>query len=64
MNPNIAHLMSLEAVRERAQIVYDAAKKGGLNNFEFHQEKLDDAADYVTGIIKVRRVYRFKKYSV
>jgi len=53
MKANIAHLMSLEVVRERAQIVYDAAKEGFLNNFDFHEDKLDDVADYVTGIIKV-----------
>ena len=55
MNSNVAHLMSLETVRERAQIVYNAAKDGRLNNFDFHEEKLNDTAEYVTDIIKVCR---------
>jgi len=59
MNSNVAHLMSLQTIRERAQIVYNTAKDGRLNNFDFHEEKLNDTADYVTAIIKVPQIPSF-----
>jgi hypothetical protein len=53
MTPEVAYLFSLDAVRERSSIVYNAAKEHRLNNFDFHEDKLNDVADYVTKIIEV-----------
>ena len=53
MNPDIEYILSLQAVRERAHMVLNIAKTGGLNHFDFKEEKLNDAADYVINIIKV-----------
>ncbi|KAI1616444.1 hypothetical protein EDD36DRAFT_492935 [Exophiala viscosa] len=44
-------LLSLPAIRHRAGIVYEAAKQGTLNNFDFHPEALPKAADLVASII-------------
>ncbi|KAH8593392.1 DUF1688 domain-containing protein [Bisporella sp. PMI_857] len=52
MTPEVAYLFSLDAVRERSSIVYNAAKEHRLNNFDFHEDKLNDVADYVTKIIE------------
>lgn len=53
MDSRISYLLSLDAVRERASIVYDAAKRDLLTNFDFHPERLDSVADYVAGIIEI-----------
>jgi hypothetical protein len=54
MDPQIKYLLSLRAIRERAKLVGDAAEAGKLSNFDVHKERLDDVADFVTSIIKVR----------
>jgi hypothetical protein len=53
MEDEVKYLFSLEAVRERANIVYDAAKEGRLSNFDFHPDRMQDATDYVVSIIEV-----------
>lgn len=53
MAPEIEYILSLQAVRERAHAVLSIAKTGGLKHFDFDEDKLNDAADYVIDIIKV-----------
>lgn len=54
MDPTVKHLLSLGAIRERAKIVGQAAKDGNLNHFDVHEDKLNDVADFVASVIKVR----------
>ncbi|KAI4848545.1 DUF1688-domain-containing protein [Aureobasidium sp. EXF-8845] len=51
MTPDIEYLLSLEAVRERAQIVFAAAKRDELSYFTYHADKLPEAAAFVTSVI-------------
>lgn len=53
MTPDIEYLLSLEAVRERSRIVFEAAKKDELSHFTYHASKLPEAAAYVTSVINV-----------
>lgn len=53
MTPDIEYLLSLEAVRERAQIVFAAAQRDELSHFTYHADKLPEAAAYVTSVINV-----------
>jgi hypothetical protein len=53
MDSQIKYLLSLRAIRERANIIWDTAKAGNLNHFDFHEERLGDVADFVASIIKV-----------
>lgn len=53
MNSDIQYLLSLQAVRDRANKVFDIAKRGALNHFEFHPEKLPTATDYIVNVISV-----------
>ncbi|KAJ4353359.1 uncharacterized protein N0V89_005087 [Didymosphaeria variabile] len=52
MDPQVKYLLSLEAVRDRAKIVGEAAKLGKLSHFDVHEDRLPAVADYVTGVIK------------
>lgn len=54
MDDKVKYLLSLSAVRERAKIVGEAAEAGKLSHFDVHEERLGEAADYVTSVIKVR----------
>ncbi|THY36863.1 DUF1688-domain-containing protein [Aureobasidium pullulans] len=45
------YLLTLEAVREQAGHVYEAAVAGKLENFEFHASRLDATTDYVVSLI-------------
>jgi hypothetical protein len=51
---DIAHLLTLRAVRERAELVFQAAKEGSLNSFEYDAQRMPAVAEYVIGIISVR----------
>ncbi|KAI5244673.1 DUF1688-domain-containing protein [Aureobasidium subglaciale] len=51
MTPDIEYLLSLEAVRERAGKVFEAAKKDELSHFTYHAEKLSEAAAFVASVI-------------
>jgi hypothetical protein len=62
MESPVKYLLSLRAVRERAKIVWDAAKEGSLSHFDLHEEKINDAADFVTSVIKVRGCIRLASY--
>jgi hypothetical protein len=53
MDDQIEYLLSLEAVRERAKLVFERAKLGQLSNFEYHSERMSDVADAVVATISV-----------
>ncbi len=50
----VAYLRSIHAVRERANVVLDAAKRNQLNHFDVDMTKFKATAQYVVSIIKVR----------
>ena len=54
MESQVKYLLSLRSIRERAKIVGDAAKSGKLSHFDLHEDRLDEVADFVTSVIKVR----------
>lgn len=58
MDPQVKYLLSLRAVRERAQAVGHVAESGNLSNFDVHEDKLDSVVDFVALIIKVRASFR------
>jgi hypothetical protein len=53
MNSDVNYLLSLGAIRDRAQIVWQAAEAGELTHFNFHEDKLSDVADFVISVIQV-----------
>lgn len=53
MNQEVQYILSLKAVRERANHVLNLAKDNHLNHFDYHEDRLNDAVQYVAGIIKV-----------
>jgi hypothetical protein len=63
MNPDIKYLLSLRAIRERAQIVWRAAEAGELVHFDFHADKLSDVADFVISIIQVLALHLVKNQA-
>lgn len=50
---DISYLLSLQAVRDRAQSVLRAAEEGALSNFDYHSERMPEVADFVLGVISV-----------
>lgn len=50
---NISYLLSLQAVRRRAQQVLSAAQEGSLVNFDYDGHRLPAVADFVVGVIRV-----------
>ncbi|GKZ90065.1 hypothetical protein AnigIFM59636_001560 [Aspergillus niger] len=52
MDSSTRHLLRLEAVRERANIVFRLAEQGKLHHYDYHPERLDATVDYVAGIIQ------------
>ncbi|KAL2172794.1 hypothetical protein VTG60DRAFT_2613 [Thermothelomyces hinnuleus] len=52
MDPKVKYLLSLRAIRERANAVGEIAKAGNLAHFELREDKLDDAVDFVASVIK------------
>lgn len=52
MNSDVNYLLSLGAIRDRAQIVWQAAEAGELAHFNFHEDKLSDVADFVISVIQ------------
>ena len=53
MGSEVQYLLSLQAVRERSELVWQAARSGDLSHFDFHEDRLGEAADFVVGVIKV-----------
>lgn len=56
MDSDIEYLLSLAAVRDRANVVFALAEKGKLNHFNYEPKKLDAVADYVSNLISVCHV--------
>ncbi|KAF9887248.1 hypothetical protein FE257_010376 [Aspergillus nanangensis] len=52
MDPNVQELLGLKAVRSRARTVFNLAKQGKLNHFDYHADRLEKVAEYVTWIIE------------
>lgn len=50
---DIEYLKSLQAVRDRANLVLKAAEQGQLTHFHYHADKMPIVADYVAAIITV-----------
>ncbi|KAL7943633.1 hypothetical protein V8C42DRAFT_328039 [Trichoderma barbatum] len=48
---DIEYLKSLRAVRERSQIVLEAARNGGLNSFVLDEGRMKETAEFVAGVI-------------
>lgn len=55
----VDYLLSLEAVRERANKVYNIAVDGKLKSFDYHEDRMADAADFVASLIMVSSIYNF-----
>ena len=53
MDSDIEYILSLKAVREQARRVLELAEQGKLTHFNYNQDKLGVAADYVIEIIQV-----------
>jgi hypothetical protein len=53
MDSDVKYLLSLNAVRDRAKLVGEAAATGKLSHFDVHEERLNDVADFVVSVIKV-----------
>ncbi|KAL7802258.1 DUF1688 domain-containing protein [Trichoderma aethiopicum] len=51
LESDIQYLKSLRAVRERSRIVLEAARNGGLNNFELDESRMKETAEFVAGVI-------------
>jgi hypothetical protein len=49
-----AYLRTLPAIRERCGQVFELAKQGKLEYFEYHPKKEADVATFCTEIIQVR----------
>ncbi|KAF3015249.1 hypothetical protein G7054_g10684 [Neopestalotiopsis clavispora] len=52
VSPDIAYLLSLQAVRERSRLVLQAAKEGSLNSFDYDEPRMTEVANVVIDIIK------------
>lgn len=48
-----AYLQTLPSIRERCSRVFELAKQGKLQYFDYHPEKEDDAVAYCIGIMQV-----------
>lgn len=51
----VEYLLSLQAVRARANRVYDLALDNRLNHFHFDKERLNEASAFVAQVISVSR---------
>ncbi|KAE8314362.1 hypothetical protein BDV41DRAFT_534174 [Aspergillus transmontanensis] len=52
IDTEIKYILSLQAVRERAQRVFQLAEANQINHFEYHEDRFDAAVQYVANIIK------------
>ncbi|SPO06690.1 related to Protein urg3 [Cephalotrichum gorgonifer] len=52
MDPKVKYLLSLQAIRERANVVAEVAKAGNLSHFNLREDKLDEVVDFVASVIK------------
>lgn len=61
LNSEAEYLLTLEAIRERSRLVYQAALDGRLNSFDYNSDRMPAVADFVCGII--RRDFGPDRYS-
>lgn len=59
-----AYLLSLQAVRQNAAKVFEAAKQGELNHFDYDPSRMADVANFVTDVIKARNKHSITPPSV
>lgn len=59
IDTEIKYILSLQAVRERAQRVFQLAEANQINHFEYHEDRFDAAVQYVANIIKVYTLQAF-----
>jgi hypothetical protein len=52
-----AYLQSLPAIRERCALVFNLAKDGKLEYWEYHAEKENEVIDYCANVIQVSKIY-------
>ncbi|KAH7310634.1 hypothetical protein B0I35DRAFT_357901 [Stachybotrys elegans] len=52
MDSQVKYLLSLGSIRDRAEIVAQAAKAKQLTHFDFEEDKMDDVVDFVASVIK------------
>ncbi|KAI2620091.1 DUF1688-domain-containing protein [Hypoxylon sp. NC1633] len=50
-SPDVAYLLSLQAVRERSRTVLAAAQGGRLHSFEYDEQRMSTVADFVISVI-------------
>ncbi|KAI1761835.1 DUF1688-domain-containing protein [Hypoxylon sp. FL1150] len=50
-SPDIAYLLSLQAIRERSRIVFEAARNGRLHSFDYDEQRMSAVADFVISVI-------------
>lgn len=50
---DIEYLMTLQAVRDRANLVQKAAEQGELTHFNYNVARMPAVADFVAGVIAV-----------
>lgn len=53
MDPEVKYLLSLQAIRDRAKTVGEAAAAGKLNHFDVDEDKLNDVVKQVSSVIEV-----------
>lgn len=51
VNPEVQYLKSLQAVRERSKVVFEAAKEGSLNNFVYNADRMLTVVELVASVI-------------
>ncbi|KAF4332605.1 urg3 [Fusarium beomiforme] len=51
MDSDRKYLLSLQAVREQASKVFEAAKQGSLKHFDYDESRMGEVADYVSKVI-------------
>lgn len=53
LEQKVAYLRTLPAIRERCGRVFELAKAGKLEYFDYHPEKMADVASFCIDIMKV-----------
>jgi hypothetical protein len=54
------YLLSLQAVRDHASKVFQAAKRGNLKHFDYDESRMGEVADYVSKVIDVSNKHCYK----
>jgi Protein of unknown function (DUF1688) len=59
----IEYLRTLPSIRERCGRVYDLAKQGKLQYFDYHPEREEDVVNYCINVIQVPSTPYYHAYS-